>query len=137
MARCPICKTEQIGFNWTTTKSGKKWLKNSNGEWHDCPMSSSSFGGKKEKVRLLIDSDFDFCHDCGRFFIKESIRDELKIHGDTLEQHIEVWHPNGEILDDVDYMAISEVEREKLREEWNMPKTTKRYNLKGKYVERV
>ena len=137
LARCPVCKSEIQGFFWTATKSGKKWLRNSNGEWHDCPMSNSSYGGKKERVRMLIDTDYDFCHDCGRFFIKKDTRDNLKLGGDTLEKHIEVWHPNGEILDDIDYMALSESEKEKVREKWNMPKSTKRYNLKGKFVERV
>lgn len=137
MARCPICKTEQIGFNWTTTKSGKKWLQNASGEWHDCPMNKSKFGTTKERTPILKHTDYDFCHDCGRFIPKQETIDKYKLGGDNLERHVKTFHPNGEILDDIDYMAITDLEKEKVREAWNMPKIEKRYNLQGKKVTRV
>jgi hypothetical protein len=36
LARCPVCKVEQIGYRWAKTKTGKKWLLNNEGKWHKC-----------------------------------------------------------------------------------------------------
>ena len=47
------------------------------------------------------------------------------------------WHPNNEILDDIDFMVLSDEEKEKHRVGWNMPKINKKYILKNKLVSRA
>ena len=37
MNKCPVCKQEVPGYNWTKTAKGKNWLQNSAGKWHSCP----------------------------------------------------------------------------------------------------
>jgi len=106
MAKCPICKQELSGFNWTKTKNNKNWLADKDGNWHDCPNNN----GKKKYVMSKA-SDFVFCNMCGNF------------HED-LDEHVKKHHPRGEILDNIDYMVISDVEKEKTRLELNQPRRT-------------
>jgi hypothetical protein len=54
-----------------------------------------------------------------------------------LTEHLKVFHPNNEILDDIDFMVLSDEEKEKHRVGWNMPKINKKYILKNKLVSRA
>ena len=54
-----------------------------------------------------------------------------------MTEHLKVFHPNNEILDDIDFMVISDEEKNKKRMEWKMPKTNKKYILKNKFVSRA
>lgn len=140
LARCPICKSEQVGYNWTATKNGKKWLKNAKGQWHDCPKSTRKYEprstfSKYEKYIKLTSNDFDFCEFCDGFMYKKEILEKYPdIHGKTLTEHIEMFHPNGEILDEIDYMVLSDDQKEKKRKEWKKPKQYKKFLLKNKRV---
>jgi len=132
LAKCPVCKEEQFGYEWTVTKNGKKWLKNSNGQWHDCPKSTGRYE-KQQKYIILKDVDFDFCDGCGKMYYKEeTLQKHPTLFGLTLEEHKKKWHPNDEILDDIDYMVLTDEHREILRKKWNKPQPVTKYYLDGK-----
>lgn len=131
MARCPVCKTEQYGYNWTATPKGKKWLKNKDGKWHDCPKSVKKYDSKptyskyENNVKLTA-NDFDFCELCSRHLYKEEVLKKYpNIHGLTLTEHLKLFHPNNEILDDIDFMILTDEEKENKRKKINQPKREK------------
>ena len=136
MARCPICKIEQYGYNWVTTPKGKKWLKNKEGSWHNCPKTAGKLNQKD--FLKVTDKFFDFCELCSHLVYKESIKTQYpQLYGESLTEHLKIFHPNNEILDDIDFMVISDESKEKFRVDWGMPKTDKKYVSKNKFVSRV
>ena len=139
LARCPICKTEQYGYNWTATPKGKKWLKNSEGRWHDCPKTTSKYQSKPtSSITRLVFNDYEFCELCGVLvYKKETLEKHKQLSGTDLTEHLNIFHPNNEILDDIDFMVISDEDKEKVRVDWDMPKTDKKYVSKNKFVSRV
>jgi len=138
LARCPICKTEQYGYNWVSTPKGKKWLKNAQGIWHNCPKSTGKYQSKKKDFVKVTDKFFDFCELCSVLFFKESIKSQYpQFSGEILTEHLKRFHPNNEILDEIDFMVISDEEKEKVRVSWGMPKSNKKYISKNKFVSRV
>lgn len=140
LARCPICKTEQYGYNWTATPKGKKWLKNKDGKWHNCPKTTSKYQSKPSfgSIVKLTFSDYEFCELCGiHVYKKETLEKHSQLGGLNLTQHLKMFHPNNEILDDIDFMVISNEEKNKKRIEWKMPKIDKKYILKNKLIMRV
>jgi len=140
LAKCPICKIEQYGYNWVTTPKGKKWLRNKDDKWHDCPKTTSKYQSKSSFVATakLIYNDYDFCELCGVLvYKKETLDKHTQLSGFNLTEHLKVFHPNNEILDDIDFMVISDESKEKVRVDWNMPKTDKKYIVKNKFVYRV
>jgi hypothetical protein len=126
LARCPICKTEQHGYSWTATPKGKKWLKNVEGNWHDCPNTTSKYQSKSSFVTTVK-----------LVYKKETLEKHAQLSGFNLTEHTKVFHPNNEILDDIDFMVISDESKESIRVDWNMPKTNKKYIVKNKFVSRV
>ena len=71
-------------------------------------------------------------------FIKKKLwKNTKQLGGLSLTEHLKVFHPNNEILDDIDFMVLSDEEKEKHRVSWNMPKTNKKYILKNKLVSRA
>ena len=139
LARCPICKTEQYGYNWTATPKGKKWLKNSEGRWHDCPKTTSKYQSKPtSSITRLVFNDYEFCELCGVLvYKKETLEKHKQLSGTDLTEHLNIFHPNNEILDNIDFMVISDEDKEKVRVDWDMPKTDKKYVSKNKFVSRV
>jgi hypothetical protein len=139
LARCPICKTEQYGYNWTATPKGKKWLKNSEGRWHDCPKTTSKYQSKPtSSTTRLVFNDYEFCELCGILvYKKETLEKHKQLGGMDLTEHLKTVHPNNEILDDVDFMVISDEDKEEFRIRCNLPKINKKYVSKNKIVSRV
>ena len=139
LARCPICKTEQYGYNWTATPKGKKWLKNSEGRWHDCPKTTSKYQSKPtSSITRLVFNDYEFCELCGVLvYKKETLEKHKQLSGTDLTEHLNIFHPNNKILDNIDFMVISDEDKEKVRVDWDMPKTDKKYVSKNKFVSRV
>jgi hypothetical protein len=137
LARCPICKTEQYGYNWTVTPKGKKWLKNKDGKWHDCPANKKTKSQTSSYLKLVF-NDYEFCELCGiHVYKKETLEKHKQLSGLNLTEHLKMFHPNNEILDDIDFMVISDEEKNKKRMEWKIPKINKKYILKNKLVLRV
>jgi len=138
LARCPVCKVEQIGYEWSATKTGKKWLKNAQDKWHDCPKSTKTYESKPtyskyESYIKLTDKDFDFCELCAGFLHKQEVLKKYPtLHGYTLTEHLKMFHPNNEILDYIDFMVITDKEKEEVRKKWNWEKREKKYQLIGK-----
>ena len=139
MARCPICKIEQHGYNWVTTPKGKKWLRNKDDKWHDCPKTTSKYQSKPtSSTTRLVFNDYEFCELCGVLvYKKETLEKHKQLSGTDLTEHLKIFHPNNEILDDIDFMVISDEDKEKVRVDWDMPKTDKKYVSKNKFVSRV
>ena len=139
LAKCPICKTEQYGYNWTATPKGKKWLKNKDGKWHDCPKTTSKYQSKStSSITRLVFSDYEFCELCGiHVYKKETLEKHKQLDGIDLTKHLKILHPNNEILDDIDFMVVTDEEKEKVRTVWKMTKTNKKYIIKNKLVSRA
>ncbi len=141
MVRCPACNKEQHGYKWTRTRNNKKWLMNSEGKWHKCETieSKKDYQSKpsysKERNIKLTWRDFDFCDLCSGFLYKEeTVKRYPQLHGNTLTEHLKIFHKNNEILDDIDFMVLTDEEKEKVRKEWNYPKREKKYQINGKLV---
>ena len=136
MAKCPVCKEFIDGYEWKVTKSGKKWLFNASGEGHDCPANQNKLSNSKYVKRVpLTDKDHIFCHLCGNWLLSEEAHIKYpKLHYISTKEHIKSLHPNGEILDDIDFKCVSDDEKEKIRIKWNQPKRTTQYKLIGKFV---
>ena len=139
LARCPVCKTEQYGYDWTATPKGKKWLKNKDGKWHDCPKTTSKYQSKTtSSITRLVFNDYEFCELCGiHVYKKETLEKHKQLGGMNLTEHLKVFHPNNEVLDNIDFMVVTAEEKEKVRTVWKMPKTNKKYILKNKFVSRA
>lgn len=76
-----------------------------------------------------------FCDMCGKWFVNQdvySINDVVNYT--TIKEHCTQYHPNGEILDNIDDMVTSDQSKEQTRIDWNQPKRTKKYTLVGKIV---
>lgn len=147
MAKCVVCKEFIVGFEWTPTKSGKKWLADKNGNWHDCPKSQSKFVRKSLFSTPLTAKDHEYCDMCDRWLItKECNERRPEIHYISREDHNEKFHPNGEILDDIDFIVPTMIDKDngeketiqesrmRIRKEWNHSGRTEKYKLNGKYV---
>lgn len=130
MAKCPVCKEYLTGFEWTKTKTGKNWLADTSGNWHDCPENVGKYQ-KKTKFIILKSKDYRFCDLCGRWFLTEEANKKYpETNYIDFGWHIKTFHPNGEILDEYDFM-IDGNENRKL---CGKVKRTKPYKLKGKIV---
>ena len=66
-----------MGYEWTKTKTGKKWLfSKKEGRWHDCPLTSKNKNKSEDNLSLLgkfNKDDYDFCDLCSGFYFKESV----------------------------------------------------------------
>ena len=83
-------------------------------------------------------SDYEFCELCGiHVYKKETLEKHKQLGGTDLTEHLKIFHPNNEILDEIDFMVISDESKEKFRVDWGMPKIDKKYISKNKFVSRV
>lgn len=138
----PKCKHCDLVLKWLPWTGKPQRPVEQSGEDHNCPKFQG--GGdysKKEKWIKLKAEDFDFCELCGRSLMKpETFEKYSKLAGLTLEEHLKTFHPNGEILDDIDFMVIYSVEDfmtgkketfeeayARTRKEMRMPKRTRKY----------
>ena len=86
----------------------------------------------------MVFNDYEFCELCGiHVYKKETLEKHKQLSGLNLTEHLKMFHPNNEILDDIDFMVISDEEKNKKRMEWKIPKINKKYILKNKLVLRV
>lgn len=96
---CNKCKKNNLGWDLDFHKRTKKWKledhRRGDGKWCNKAPEIRKMRTKKDLVlcELCMDSNFGLC---------------LK---DKLEEHIEMFHPNGEILTDLDYKLM-----------WGLPK---------------
>lgn len=134
MAKCKYC---DIPLKWKTPyKKGDRPVE-LNGETHNC----SNFSGgknnysKKDKWTSMKAVESQFCDMCGKWWVTEEAQKENPSSNYiTINEHINQYHPNGEILDNIDDMCISDKEKEETRIVWNQPKRTTKYRLDGKRV---
>ncbi len=136
MAKCVVCKKWYDGYEWTITKTGKKWLYSiRDGKWHDCPLSKKTFDYGQKRIEYTK-NDYQFCNLCGRMVIKNEFLNKYpNINQITMEQHQKMFHPNGEILDDVDFMCLTEQQKQTYRSKVNKPKRTIPYDITSLIIE--
>lgn len=121
---CNKCGKSDLGWNKQAFKDTGKWKleahKDSNSDWCIKPY--------KKVVRMYMGkkSDYVKCKLClgnsGHCFVDGFFERHPEVNGHTLSEHTAQWHPNGEILDDIDFMVISDEEKAKVRKLWNQPK---------------
>jgi len=122
MAKCPVCKQYLIGFNWTKTKNGKNWLKNSSGEWHDCPKNQKSFQktyGMELPYNPTFPPSFIFCGKCSALCKDDwcsqcEMYPQTTYNGNTMADSL--WfspNPKVEAIQDTNKDQIMEVFRMK------------------------
>lgn len=109
------------------------------GEAHDCPKFAGKGGkyqGKSNWAKYdLTTKSFDFCEFCGRQpYTEETFEKYPDLFGLTLEEHIEQYHPNGEILDWIDFKALTPETEKSMREKFNYPKRTGKFYLVNKHL---
>ena len=133
MAKCKYC---DIPLKWKQPYTAGDRPTELNGNAHDCPKfigKNTSGFAKFEKRTPLIDKDFELCDMCARYFLTEKAHIKYpSLHYISLEFHKEKYHPNSEVLDDIDLMFITDEQKEKMRIMWNQPKRTTKYTLVGK-----
>jgi len=118
---CNKCKHKNLGWDYDFNKKTGKWKlenhKRSDGKWCNKPPENKFYKGKKE--------DYVKCELClgnsGHCYVDDFFDRHPEIHGHTISEHKAQWHPNGELLDDIDFMVISDEEKEKTRKLWNQP----------------
>ena len=128
MGKCKNgCKTE---LKWILPyKAGDRPVE-LNGQPHNCP----NWGGgkkdfsKKQKLVKLTSDNYERCKYCGRLIITVKTHEIYpSIHYVSMDDHISMFHPNGEILDDIDFQALSDEEKDEKRKMCNTPKRTTFY----------
>jgi len=139
LARCPVCKKEQVNYEWKRTKNGKSWLYNDKtSEWHNCPKSvkNTEFQGGGSLNGKLTRDDFVICILCGHAIHTDAVLKKFPTIqvNHNLASHLKTFHPNGEILDAVDFMCLHEAEKEKFRIKNSIPKRTTPYMIHGIFV---
>ena len=93
------------------------------GQSHEC----QEFGTREKWVKLKTE-DHDFCELCGRFPLKPEVFEKHpQLCGLTLTEHLKLWHPNGEILDDLDFRVMTDKDRDEFRIKYDVPKRTDLY----------
>lgn len=135
MAKCKYCEAD---LKWLQPyKAGDRPVELS-GNAHNCPKFSGSETknfSKFEKRIPLIDKDFDFCNMCARHFLTKASHIKYpSLYYTSLEYHKEKYHPNNEILDDIDFMVLSDEQKENIRVKWNKSNRTTKYELVGKML---
>lgn len=104
-----------------------------NGKDHNCSDGDTS--GNKKWIVHLKPSDYVFCDMCGKTFIGvEAYNNNKSLNYIPMENHIKTFHPNGEILDEIDDAVKNDKEKENMRIELNQPKRTVKYTRKGKTI---
>lgn len=128
MAKCKYCDAP---LKWKKPYTAGDRPVELSGKEHDCPKFKGKGGyAKNEKWIVLKADDYEFCNMCARFCYKESTFEKYPmIKYVSLEEHIKLYHPNDEILDDIDFMVASDEEKERIRVKWGVPKRTKKYML--------
>ena len=115
---CKKCGKKNLGWDMEFHRKQNKWKlenhKRVDGKWCNKPPES--------KILKLTKKNHESCELCtgnaGYCYTEETHRDYPQLKGLTLAQHKAVWHPNGEVLDDIDMMGITNDSKVKLRNEW-------------------
>jgi len=117
MAKCPVCKQYLAGFNWTKTKNGKNWLKNTSGEWHDCPKNQKQYSGDLTYNPTPI-PHFIFCGKCTHLCKDEwcsqcDMYPQVTYHGNTMTDNL--WFSPNPTVE-----ASQDTNRSQIMEEFRM-----------------
>jgi hypothetical protein len=141
LATCKYC---QIPLKWKQPYTAGDRPVELNDQPHNCPNFSGKkdYTSKKQWSKPLEPNDLEFCDMCDRWMVTEETHNRRpELHYISKEDHIKMFHPNGEILDDIDFMSpavsdgeTSEDAKNRIRKEWNQPKPTTKYLLVGKRV---
>lgn len=129
MANPPKCRECNMVLKWPKWTGKPQRPVEPTGQLHDCPMFGGNKSYKGEKWVNLKKEDLEMCEYCGRWLLTEKSHEKYpNVNYTSRIDHLQTLHPNGEILDSLDFIVISDVGREELRKKLNIPKPTKLYS---------
>jgi hypothetical protein len=124
---CNKCGRDSLGWDKKYHEANGKWKlephKDAMNDWCIKPFV------KRQPIYMGKSSDYVKCELClgnsGHCFVDDFFERHPEVAGKTLSEHKEMYHPNGEILDDIDFMVLTDEQKERVREIQNKPKPTK------------
>tara|TARA_R110000824_G_scaffold175358_2_gene353726 strand:+ start:1003 stop:1392 length:390 start_codon:yes stop_codon:yes gene_type:complete len=113
---CNKCQTKELGWDMEYNKKTGKWKlddhRRQDGKW--CNKLS-----KQSQEIKIKKNDIEKCKLCkgnSGWILTEQGRSRLvDRHSPTMEEHLKTYHPNNEVLDDIDIMVIFNDQKEQLR----------------------
>jgi hypothetical protein len=113
---CNKCKKKELGWDYDYNKKTGKWKledhRRKDGKW----CNKLSIQSQETKIKK---GDIEKCKLCkgnsGWIVTKQGRERHPKWGSLTLEEHVLLFHPNNEILDDVDMMVINDTEKKELK----------------------
>jgi len=115
---CNKCQAKGLGWDMEYNKKTGKWKlddhRRKDGKWCN-KLSRQSQETKMKK------GDYEKCKFCtgnSGWLLSLQGRERLteRLPQDTMEEHVRKYHPNGEVLDDLDTAVIFSEQREYIRE---------------------
>lgn len=113
---CNKCKAKGLGWDIEYNKKTGKWKlddhRRQDGKW----CNKLSRQSQETKMKKGDYEKCEFCTGNSGWVLTEQGRSRLvDRYSPTMEEHISMFHPNNEILDDVDMMVMFTEEKEHLR----------------------
>lgn len=91
------------------------------GSPHNCSSfskGSEDYGGRKKLVKCTKDM-FNMCELCNRWlFTEETHIQHPQFHHVSMSKHMKMFHPNDEVLDDIDFKVMTDEQKNILRHSW-------------------
>lgn len=119
----PKCKYCDLTLKWPPWTGKPQRPVEKSGNPHNCPKfkgSGNSNYSTKTKWVKLTKEDYNKCELCppelGWCLTPETKKKYEQLVCNTLDEHLKLWHPNKERLDAVDFMAITDENKQKIRE---------------------
>jgi hypothetical protein len=120
---CNKCGKKNLGWDYDFNKKTGKWKlenhKRMDGKWCNKPPEN--------KVQKTTSADYAECELClgnsGHCMSDDWCRrNPDHARATTLSEHKARHHPNGEVLDEIDFMILTDEQKAKTRLVWNQPK---------------
>lgn len=100
------------------------------GNQHDCPEFGNGGFGKNDKWVKIIKKDLEFCEYCDNWLLTKEAHEKYPLLNYTSrEDHLRMFHPNGEILDWIDWRAIGDEQKDVFRLKHGIPKRSELYSI--------
>jgi hypothetical protein len=113
---CNKCQAKALGWDMEYNKKTGKWKlddhRRQDGKW------CNKLSRQSQEIKVK-DGDQEKCKLCkgnSGWVLTEQGRSRLADrYSPTMEEHINLFHPNNEVLDDVDIMVLFSEEKEQIR----------------------
>jgi hypothetical protein len=115
---CNKCQAKALGWDMEYNKKTGKWKlddhRRQDGKW----CNKLSRQSQEIKVKKQDLEKCKLCKGNSGWVLTEQGRSRLvDRYSPTMEEHINLFHPNNEVLDDVDMMVMFPEEKEQLRKD--------------------